>query len=82
MKTALVAGIAPQPAGGGHGDGVGSEVLGEPHLSEVGSALYERFAREEAHGQLLVLAWRAHRDRQRASIHANLKRLLDRHLVA
>ena len=44
-------------------------------------AVDETLAEQEAEGELLVVAGRAHGDRQRLAVDADLHRLLDGHLV-
>ncbi len=67
------AGVAEERAG--HLDHVAGEVIGEPGVVRpVDQAL----AVEEPERELLVVARRAHRDRERLAVDADLERLLDR----
>jgi hypothetical protein len=59
-------------------DGVGRQVGGRPRGAR---AVDQPLAVQEAQRQLLVVARRAHRDRQRPPGDADLQRLLDRDLV-
>ena len=60
-------------------DGVGREVGRRPDARD--RTREQPLAMQEARGELLVVAGRAHRDRQRAAPHADLQRLLDRDAV-
>ena len=55
-------------------DGVDREVLGQARRAR---AVDEPLAVEEPERQLLVVAGRAHRDRERRAVDADLERLLD-----
>ncbi len=60
-------------------DDVGGQVLGQPGLAH---AVDQPLAVQKAECELLILARGSHRHRQRLAVHADLKRVLDRHLVA
>src|SRR5947208_240839 len=59
-----------------------AEGSGRPDLRHVVRAGDQALPREEADSQRLVLAWRAHRHRERLAVDAHLERLLDGQLVA
>jgi ATP-dependent Clp protease protease subunit len=71
---AAAARVARQRAGHVHGVGVERRV-------ERRRAGDQALAVQEAGDQLLVVAGRAHRDRQRRAVHTDLERLLDRDVV-
>jgi hypothetical protein len=82
VEAALLAGIAPKAGGRVDLDHVRGEILRGAGRRHVSRPADQRLARQEADGQLLVLAGRAHGDRDRRAVHADLQRFLDRDLVA